>query len=365
MQKTFYSLLIFINIALGFVTNTNIHKVVLSQRKIQQSTPTMLFKSLNFRKTITDLNKDIYSFVTEEKGFTERKSIVNLPGMVNITHNAEHDLTFVSSLCECSKHENKKKNILYIPGIDFTAVSFYPYYLSMKSEYNIHTVVAGLNSKITFTEMCKLIEDYIDKYISNDVIIVGESFGSLPAIYITNKLEKKLFNRLDTKLILINPATSYLKSDWPVKVEAIISTQQQDKLSTSVLMDVISHGPTLIDIFKNIQYLKKRFPESSKYHTYIYFYILINMLNITPEHLQYRIKHWVEEGIKVIDTDYYKIKCKTLLIAGENDDFLPSKEEVNLLEKKIKNSKAIIVNGAAHAISLSNCDLNKLINKYL
>lgn len=364
MYKTTYLLFIFINMAFGFVTNTNIQKVVLSQRNYQNSVPTMFLKSLNFRKTVIALNKDIYSFVIEEKGLTERKSILNFPGFFNVTHNIEHDFTFVSSICPCNKHENKKKNILYLPGIDFTAISFYPYYLSLKSEYNIHTAVAGLNSKITFTEICKLIEDYMDRYINNDVIIIGESFGALPAIYITNKLEKKLFNKLDNRLILINPATSYLKSNWPAKIKDITITEQ-DKLSTNVVMDVISHGPSLVNIFKNIQYLKNRFPEESKYHTYIYFYILINILNISPEHLEYRIEKWIEEGIKVVNTDYEKIKSKTLLLGGANDDFLPSKEEVKFLEKKIKNSKAIVINNAAHAISLSNCDLNKLIKKYL
>ena len=364
MYITTYSLFFFINIAFGFVSNTNIQKVVLSQRKYQKSTSTMFLKSLNFRKTIISLNKDIYSFILEENGLTERKSILNFPGMFNITHNVEHDFTFVSTICPCNKHENKKKNILYFPGIDYTAVSFYPYYLSLKSEYNIHTTVAGLNSKITFTEMCKLIEDYIDKYISNDVIIIGESFGALPAIYITNKIEKKLFNRLDNRLILVNPATSYFKSSWPEKVKAI-TLAKQDKLSRNVVMDVISHGPSLVNIFKNIEYLKKRFPEESKYHTYIYFYILINILNISPEHLEYRIKNWIEEGIRIINTDYEKIKSKTILIGGENDDFLPSKEEVKFLEKKIKNSKALVISNAAHAISLSNCDLKKLIKQYL
>jgi pimeloyl-ACP methyl ester carboxylesterase len=325
------------------------------------------FTPWNIKNTISEINKDIFSYLKEEKNFSERKTILNFPGMINTTYIQEYDLTFVTNIPEIdneffipyiSKKTDKKKALFYLPGLDMSAISFYPYYLHMDNEYDIHTIVSGFNSTSSYTDICYIVKNYINRNINKELIIMGESFGALVAIETIIQIQ----NYKNVKLILINPATSYLKSMWPEKIKKL-----KNNLTTTVLFDVLGYGPSVIQIFKTINFLKKKYPLESKYHTYAYFYILINLFNMPVENIQYRIKNWIEEGINIININnsIEKIKCKTLLLAGENDDFLPSSDEVQILYKKIKNSKYFIIKDSAHYISYNNCNIVNLINKYL
>lgn len=91
--------------------------------------------------------------------------------------------------------------------------------------------------------------------------------------------------------------------------------------------------------------------------------MIINFLHISPQYIDHRITYWIEEGLST-NVDYENIRCKTLLIAGENDDFLPSKEEVLHLHSKIQYSKPLIIKNNAHSISLNHFDLLRLMNMY-
>jgi pimeloyl-ACP methyl ester carboxylesterase len=343
----------------AFVNYLSIPKI--NTLSTNRKNPTMILGKLtqqfNIRNTIIDMNKDIYSFLKEEKNFNTRKTILNFPGLQNVTHIDHLDITFVNNLEENSITKLQKKTLLYLPGLDMSAVSFYPNFLSMRSEYNIHTLVSGFNTNATFDDLNFYISKYItDTIKTNDLIIIGESFGALPAICITNKLQ----NKKRIKLILINPATSYHKSIWYDKVN-----NQETTFSNSIILDVITHGPSIIEIFKSVDYLKRRFPKESKYHTYAYFYVFINIFNISPTYIKHRVDNWIDYGLKMIEqnNEISKIKCKTLLLAGENDDFLPSSEEVKYLSTKIKDSKYFIIPNCSHYISINYCDLHQLIKK--
>ncbi len=355
------------NICIKNTSLKNKHKLISNKNE-----PTMILskftQQFNIRNTIIDMNKDIYSFLKEEKSFNTRKTILNFPGLQNATHIEHLDLTFVNNLDETSTNKLKKKSILYLPGLDMSAVSFYPHFLSMRSEYNIHSVVSGFSTNATFDDLCFYINKYITDTIKyNELIIIGESFGALPAIYLTNRIQHKK----KIKLMLINPATSYFKSIWSNKVnysDKLSSHLNNDtNFSSSIILDVITHGPSIIEIFKSVDYLKRRFPKESKFHTYSYFYIFINIFNISPIYIQHRIDNWIETGLNLIEKndEISKIKCKTLLLAGENDEFLPSAEEVKSLSTKITDSKYFIIPHCSHYISMNNCDLHQLIQKYL
>jgi pimeloyl-ACP methyl ester carboxylesterase len=334
------------------------------------STKTTMFLSRfnyrNTKNTISEINKDIFSFVKEEKAFdNKRYSILNFPDFFNHTYINEYDLTFVTNFDNKNnfKSKIKKKQLLFIPGLDMTAIGFYPTSLMLKEDYDIHTLVTGLNTTVKFNEIATSVEKYINKNINKEIVIIGESFGAIVAIYITNKIQRYK----NVKLVLINPATSYNKSNWPDRIVKFSPNDNSvdKKINSNVFFDAISNGPSMFNIFKTVEFLKKNFPENSKYHTYVYFYMAINLLNIPHESIHFRLNYWIVDGLKMIGDNYSNIKCKTLLIAGEDDDFLPSKEEIHFLHSKIKNSIPIIVKNSAHSIPINNCDISKLIKKYL
>jgi pimeloyl-ACP methyl ester carboxylesterase len=320
-----------------------------------------LGKKFNVKTTVSEINKDIYSYIKEEKNFSERKTILNFPGLVNSTYISKYDLTFVNNIQTNNTFHpifnQKQKALLYIPGLDMSAISFYPYYLNMNKDYDIYTIVSGFNTTCNYFDICNVVKNYIYYNIHKELIIIGESFGALVAINIILQIQ----NYKNVKLILINPATSYNRSIWPEKIKDI-----KQNLTTTVLFDVLGHGPSIFQIFKTINYLKQAFPLESKYHTYAYFYILINLFNMPPDKIEYRIINWIELGINYLnENDYEKIRCKTLLLAGEDDDFLPSSEEVKNLSEKIKHSKYFIIKNSAHYIPYNNCNIPHLIKKYL
>ncbi len=328
--------------------------------------PQMFLSRFNYKSTIAEINKDIFSFITEEKAFdNKRYSILNFPNFFNHTYSNEYDLTFVTNFDSKNnlKSKIKKKQLLFIPGLDMTAIGFHPISLMLKEDYDIHTLVTGLNTTVKFNEMANLIENHINKNMKKDITIIGESFGAVMSIYLAGKMQRYK----NIRLVLINPATSYNKSNWPDRIKKLsLSDGTIDKkINSNMFFDAVSNGPSMFNIFKTLEYLKKNFPSDTKYHTYVYFYMIINLLNITSESIHFRLQYWIVDGIKMINNNYDKIKCKTLLIAGENDDFLPSEEEIYFLHSKIKKSIPIVIKNSAHSIPINNCDISKLIKKHL
>ena len=225
-MKTYISLLLFVNIKLCrsfchiFIKNDrclhHINHCFVNPSYNDNDNDTLYLHSDydnevhdNIKYNLSELYKDLFSFIMSENLLT-RKTILNFPGFVANSHYKSDDITFINDQFP----SKRKKHILYLAGVDMSAVSFYPYFLSIKEFYNIHTVITGLDCKLTFVEICSYIEMYLNNnlLVFEDLTIVGESFGALVAMHLVKKFEKYSSN---VKLILINPASSYYKSKWP------------------------------------------------------------------------------------------------------------------------------------------------------
>ena len=104
----------------------------------------------------------------------------------------------------------RRQTVLYIPGLDGRGDYSQQSFIELaNNNYDVYVVNLQPNDRNNFLELANLISNSIH----DDVTLVGESMGALLASYIATKDK---VNEKIKQLVLINPATSYDRSLWPI-----------------------------------------------------------------------------------------------------------------------------------------------------
>ena len=96
-----------------------------------------------------------------------------------------------------------KPPLLFLPGLDglgnYSANSF----KNLSRSFDITKVVIDPSDRSSFMEIAEVVISRLKMY-EEPTVLMGESFGGLLASYVSVRAKKRV-----SKLILVNPATSY------------------------------------------------------------------------------------------------------------------------------------------------------------
>lgn len=174
----------------------------------------------------------------------------------------------------------------------------------------------------------KYIKDFIKSLKLKSVILIGHSFGGKTSIYLT--IEKELSIK---KLVLIN--SSGLKPNNSFK-------KSISKFATKVT--------------------PKKLKKNKLIKNTVYKYILRERDYLNAGKLKVSLSTVVEEHF---DDNISKINIPTLIVWGENDNYVPVWMGEKL-EKNIKNSKLVIVPNATHGLPLKQPKLvAEIVGKWI
>jgi len=289
-----------------------------------------------------------------------------------------------------------KPILLYLPGFDGTILAPFLQFPSLSECFDVRALKIGMDDRSTFEELKEAVIDYLmmeyrgddDDDIQQTIYILGESFGGILASEVALELSNKEHIELGG-LILVNPATSYLRSSLYELGPSIANAKPLFPIISNVqyvysLMTKLV--PLFLDESRAIQQLITILtskglpsvvnnPQREAYMGRVAF-DLGNRLKFMPkETLKWRLEEWLEWGNGIFedrfetlqfardstdnslpgDVDTYTLlkvsqELRTLIVVGELDLTLPSIEEANRLSTELfRRATVHKVLGAGHA----------------
>jgi pimeloyl-ACP methyl ester carboxylesterase len=294
---------------------------------------------------------------------------------------------------------SNKPILLYLPGFDGTILAPFLQFPSLGEEFDVRAMKVDMEDRSTFEELKEAVINYLLKEcqggededgIEEDeearlpngellgvVYLMGESFGGILATEIALELNRQTYkDSLELGgLILVNPATSYLRSCLP----ALQDVQYVISLVTKLVPLFLDKGKAIQQLItilssKGLPSVVNN-PQREAYMGRVAF-DLPNRLKFMPKDtLKWRLEEWLEWGCGVfedrldmlhsardvantasgdVESSYSLLKLsqelRTLIVVGEYDLTLPSIEEATRLSTDVfRNARVHIVPGAGHA----------------
>lgn len=229
-----------------------------------------------------------------------------------------------------------------------------------------------MDDRTTFDGLKSQVLEYVvDECHGRDVYLMGESFGGILATEVSLALlSSKEYSIQLRGLILVNPATSYLRSTL-YKLGPPVANNDSLPFPLSFLQYIYSLTTQLVPLFldegRSFQQLitilsSKGLPavvNNSQREAYMgrIAFDLANRLKFMPqETLKWRLEEWLATGNELFEDRLKKgelkelYQLKTLIVVGEKDLTLPSVEEAERLSTKVFNDVRVkVVKDAGHA----------------
>ena len=284
----------------------------------------------------------------------------------------------------------RKPILLYLPGLGGTLQAPFSQFPSLSEEFDVHGMTVDMDDRSTFERLKEYVIEYLLQECGDDgevreVYLMGESFGGILAIEVASTLPTISRNggKLRLKgLILINPATSYLRSNLYERGPAVANDNGPTWSSVRYVSSWMSRlVPLLLDkgrAFRQLMVIlsSKGLPgvvNSPMREAYMgrVAFDLPNRLKFMPkETFKWRLEEWLEHGCRKVERTLERVRLtrsgvgdgngdelvntlreiKTLIVVGELDLTLPSIEEAERLASEVfEDVRVHVVEGAGHA----------------
>eukprot|EP00984_Skeletonema_dohrnii_P018029 scaffold8336_cov96-Skeletonema_dohrnii-CCMP3373.AAC.6 len=319
---------------------------------------------------------------------------------------------FVSPLLEDSyppavleyeaQHHRFKPLLLYIPGFDGTILAPFLQFPSLGEEFDVRAMKIDNADRSTFVKLKERIVEYLLKECKgrsggnncDKVCLMGESFGGILSTEVAIELNKPKYKELiDLKgLVLINPATSYLRSIVyelapPIaaaksSIPALEGAEYAFRLLTEVVPLFLGECEhrflqqlIRIILFKGLPPVVNN-AQREAYMGRVAFAIPLRLKFMPKDTFRWRLKEWMEVGSSrfedrlkalraarhvkdIVDVDAdtqatLKVseELRTTIVVGELDA-MPSVEEAERLSSEMfQNAHVHVVKGSGH---ISSC----------
>lgn len=276
----------------------------------------------------------------------------------------------------------EKPIAVYLPGLDCAGISASKQFDDLAETFELWRMTVNTEDRSSFFELTTKIVEFISDLSNNagrDVIIIGESFGGMLAPIVAATLEAKAIRSGKTSgpvsgLVLVNPATSFDDTNWDALGPALASLRLLEATGDTGATPYTVPGGLLLSAL---------IPDSRQYQQILD--ILMSgsspSLDKVPELLQaidegfgilgqrlpgelikHRVSNWMSVGAQFVkDIHLSKLKMPTLVVAGEDDKFLPSKQEAERLASVMPNCKKLTVKGAGHYVLDDRVNLTEAI----
>lgn len=285
-----------------------------------------------------------------------------------------------------SSHQNSKPVLLYLPGLDGTGLSASQQFDDLSNTFEFWRMTIDKTiDRSSFTELTTAVSSFVQKIVveqDRQVILVGESFGGLLAPSVALRLQS-MAKSSNTKnpvrgMVMINPATSFYESYWPAFGPILTSLRHIEQEEEE---GISSSWPTPYSVVGGIA-LALAVPDSTQFSNILNMVTatkvstadelqdVVNSMrdgfgiladNLPAKVVEHRVSQWLPVGCSVVNPRLDQIDISTLVIVGEDDKMLPTKEEGNRLVKAMKNCTSLSVKGSGHFVLDDRFNLTEAI----
>ena len=235
---------------------------------------------------------------------------------------------------EQSESGHSKQILLYLPGLDGFGAFSVPALGDKLQNYEVWKMSVLQEDRSTFIEIASKVINFVQSQ-NEPVVLMGESFGGLLATYVALRAKEHVYS-----MVLVNPATSFDRTSWPVLGQVLSKTGIWYGLSgTAVLAATIvdfvhlrAKGSAIINKIVTPDDALVEFADVLSYPK--------KVANHFPaETLAWRLRAWLMQGSHIMKDKYANISTPTLILVGAGDRLIPSSEEGRRLLREMKNAQ--------------------------
>eukprot|EP01025_Chloroclados_australasicus_P007168 TRINITY_DN12288_c0_g1_i1.p1 TRINITY_DN12288_c0_g1~~TRINITY_DN12288_c0_g1_i1.p1 ORF type:complete len:714 (+),score=35.25 TRINITY_DN12288_c0_g1_i1:137-2278(+) len=267
----------------------------------------------------------------------------------------------------CYKNTQKKPLMIYLPGVDGTGYAGYRQFSRLQHFFELVILQIPSSDRTSFTDLIAIVKEYLvlaaqQSTTDRPIYLFGDSFGGVLAMAVAVEC-KDIVDRL----ILVNPASSFPRTPWkqlaPI-LGAMVTPQ------TYPFLPYVS-----IPFFGNMYGLVSHRIQDSSDPLQKLLQLREGMLEQLPELdalkslfpldcIQWKIK-LTDEGCQYMTSQGYRhIQQRTLILVGDQDLVLPSKEEGDRLKSVLPRAKVVHFPECAHTLMLEQgTDVVKVIKE--
>ena len=242
----------------------------------------------------------------------------------------------------------EREPLLYVPGIEFRGISVAAQLPNLlENAYDPWYCWVDGDDRSSFDEVVDAVAIFVQ---DRGGILAGESMGGLIATAAALKLsDSRQIDKL-RGVALINPATSYDRTPWPLGGR-LVSSAEGVAYAGAI-------GAAVGLLASDGSMVSKSLQEFSS----LDFSGLERAVNgaqaladlVPPETLKHRVENWLDGGCSKTNERLWRLRrtgrsTKFLVICGEDDRFLPSKDEAERLKKAL-DAEAVTLRGGGHAV---------------
>ena len=260
---------------------------------------------------------------------------------------------------------------VYLPGLDGFGISATHQYEELADKFEVWRMTISTSDRSSFQQLVSSVADFIRSLDENrPVTLIGESFGGLLAPAVALNLQNSSPDRLQG-MVMVNPATSYDETEWSTLGPLLASLKH---------LPTLPNLPNAYSIFGGLM-LMALVPDRSQFQKIVSLLLGIDVRKagmrdvlestrdgfslleerLPPDVIQLRVGQWLPVGSAVVNPRLQSLNVKTLVIAGEDDTMLPSKEEADRLVETMPSCKKLIVRGAGHYVLDDRVNLTEAI----
>ena len=271
--------------------------------------------------------------------------------------------------------------LLYLPGIDGTGLAAYKQFPEISLHYDLRNLFMPPDDRTPFAALvdrvCELIEEELEAEMeltspeslaSRPVYLLGESFGGLLALAVGDK------SPYVDRIVLVNPATSFSLSAWPMLGPALTSLPPEVYNLLPIALSPILTNPLAVAL--NGVQLPSPFPFPLPFPPRFppnfsdlagkgtplraasdLAYGLIELLPtlgalrdvLPPSTLTWRLS-LLKEGSSYVNNILGQVQQRTLLLTGSADLVIPSASEGPRLQRALPRCRLRPLPGRSHAM---------------
>lgn len=284
--------------------------------------------------------------------------------------------------------------LIYLPGLDGLGISATSQFDDLASSFELWRMTVDKSMpQPTFAKLVSTVVKFVKDSTSDaaddsprEVILVGESFGGLLTCAVAMALKNVKSKKFTLKgMTLVNPATSFDETTWETFVPFLTSLRylesQEDVVDSSGNFNFVNQLPSPYSVLGGMA-LAATVPDGKQFSSIFEFILGTVSLSsneqmlaasadgfrllaqyLPAQTLETRVLQWLPVGTSVVNNveRLTKLDVPTLVIAGNDDNMLPTKEEANRLGKLLPDCVKMDVTGAGHFVLDTRVNLTEVL----